>query len=309
MKTRIKAIICLARYKEYIFFVVITTFLGASAANGTFGWPLLLVLAANWLAVAFAFMINDVEDAPDDALNPEKVNRNPVSARILSPRAAYTASYFVAALALLAYAPLGINTFLTGASSVVISFLYSWRKIRLKTIPVLDMISHCLMLAGLQYLCGYYAFEPAPLFRWLFPFLFLIAFSVYGVLFNQLRDLKYDLEAGLTHTACLLGERYTYRIMMTAAFLGLVSAAVSIFVVHLLDYWVLVLIVILAGFMLISPLLKIWRSQSAMEMQQSVQKPLEIAVAFALTVQFLGPWIWKLLTNQGVINYLATRLF
>jgi 4-hydroxybenzoate polyprenyltransferase len=71
VKIRIKALICLARYKEYFFFVIITTFLGASAANGAFGWPLLLVLLANWLAVAFAFMINDVEDAPDDALNPE----------------------------------------------------------------------------------------------------------------------------------------------------------------------------------------------------------------------------------------------
>ncbi len=309
MKTRIKAIIRLARYKEYLSFVIITTFLGASAANGSFGWRLLLVLAANLLAVAFAFMINDVEDAEDDALNPEKVNRNPVSARNLSPRAAYAASYFVAALALIAYFPLGVYPFLTGASCIVISFLYSWRMIRLKTIPVLDMLSHCLMLAGLQYLCGYYTFQPAPLMRWLFPFLCLTAFSIYGVLFNQLRDLRYDLEAGLTHTACLLGPRYTYRLMMAAALLGLISASVSIFVVHLFPSWVLVLCILLACFLALSPLLRVWQRQSAIELQQSFQKPIEIAVAFALMVQFLGPWIWNLLMNQGVLNYLAVRLF
>jgi 4-hydroxybenzoate polyprenyltransferase len=59
------ALIRLTRYKEYIFFVMVTTFLGAIVGKGFFGWKLVGVLTANLLAVAFAFMINDVEDAPD----------------------------------------------------------------------------------------------------------------------------------------------------------------------------------------------------------------------------------------------------
>ncbi len=45
-------------------------------------------------------MINDVEDAPDDALNPEKVHRNPVSAGLLTPRTARLISFIVALIAL-----------------------------------------------------------------------------------------------------------------------------------------------------------------------------------------------------------------
>jgi 4-hydroxybenzoate polyprenyltransferase len=71
-----EGLIRLSRYKDYAASVAVTTGLGAAAGGATFSWQLVLVLIANWLAVAYAFMINDVEDAPDDALNPEKINRN-----------------------------------------------------------------------------------------------------------------------------------------------------------------------------------------------------------------------------------------
>jgi 4-hydroxybenzoate polyprenyltransferase len=64
----------------------VTTALGAAAAGGTFGWQWIAALLANWTAVGFAFMINDVEDADDDAMNPAKINRNPISCRMISPR-------------------------------------------------------------------------------------------------------------------------------------------------------------------------------------------------------------------------------
>ena len=103
----IGGLIRLTRYKEFIAFVIITTLLGSIAADATFGWRLILVLVANWLAVGFAFMINDVEDAEDDALNPKKINRNPVSCKDLSERNGYIASFIIAGLALIAYSFLG----------------------------------------------------------------------------------------------------------------------------------------------------------------------------------------------------------
>ena len=72
MTQRLNGIWRLTRFQEYVCFVIITTFLGAAASRGSLGWPLIGVLVANWLAVGFAFMINDVEDAPDDALDPAK---------------------------------------------------------------------------------------------------------------------------------------------------------------------------------------------------------------------------------------------
>ena len=89
MKQGVMGIIQLSRFKEFTSFVIITTLLGALSGRGTFGWQLAAVLAANWFAVAFAFMINDIEDATDDAINPSKVNRNPISAGLLPGRTAW----------------------------------------------------------------------------------------------------------------------------------------------------------------------------------------------------------------------------
>ena len=99
----------LSRFKDYAGSVIFTTGLGIAAAGGTFSWKLILVLTANLLAVGFAFMYNDLEDAPDDALDAKKVKRNPVTAGLISSREADIASWFVAALALLLFIPLGLT--------------------------------------------------------------------------------------------------------------------------------------------------------------------------------------------------------
>jgi hypothetical protein len=49
------------------------------------------------------------------------------------------------------------------------------------------------MLAGLQFLTAYFTFEPSPPERWIPPFLFIVCISLYGELFNELRDLEEDM--------------------------------------------------------------------------------------------------------------------
>jgi len=298
MRKQINGYIRLARCTEYFCFVIITTLLGAAASNGVFGWQLAGVLVANWLAVAFAFMINDVEDAPDDALTPHKLKRNPVSCADLTPRSAKIASFIVAALATLTYALLGFWPFVIGAICLLLGFLYSWRPVRFKNKPFLDLASHGLMLAGLQFLAAYFTFQPSPLNRWIYPFLFIVAISLYGELFNELRDLEGDAKAGLTHTASLLGPRIAFWLMMSLLALGVSSALVTVFVVHLFPTWVLFLVLGLAALLIIPPLLRVRRQKGHIEIQQSFQKPLEIAAAAALVAQFSGAWIlqfipWK----------------
>jgi 4-hydroxybenzoate polyprenyltransferase len=131
-----EGLIRLSRYKDYAASVAVTTGLGAAAGGATFSWQLVLVLIANWLAVAYAFMINDIEDAPDDALNPEKINRNPVCAGLISSHQAYAAAYAIAAAAVIAYIPLGFLPALLGFVCVVFGHLYSWRPARRIAIPV-----------------------------------------------------------------------------------------------------------------------------------------------------------------------------
>ena len=295
MKKQIDGIIRLARYKEYLWFVIVTTLLGAAAGKGSFGIPLVAVLVANWLAVGFAFMINDVEDAPDDALNPAKVNRNPVSAGHLSVRVAQAASFSVAVVSAAIYLLLGLWPFIIGASCLAIGHLYSWRRIRLKAIPFVDLASHGLMLAGLQFLAAYFTFTPRPDGQWIFPFVFIVAISLYGELFNEMRDLEGDLEAGVTHTASLLGPRVTHWLMMALLLIGTGCGIVTIFFSGLIPTWVVLLMIGLAAILILPPLLRVRRHHSALELQAPFQMPIQIAGAIALAVWFVGPWLDALL--------------
>lgn len=279
----------LTRFYEYVAFVVITTLLGAAAGGGSLGWPLVVALAANWLAVGFAFMINDVEDAPDDALTPAKARRNPVSAGELSPRLARALSFSAAALAAGLYAWLGLGPFVIGVICLVLAWLYSWRRVRLKAIPVADLISHIFMLAGLQLLAAYATFRDAPDWNLVFPLAFVMAISLYGQLFNELRDFEGDLKAGVTHTASFLGARRAYVLMMIWLAIGVVSAGVFIFVFRLIPTWVLLTTAGLAALFSVWPIFEVRRAKSVVDGQGSFHKPLEAAAALALSAWFVSP--------------------
>jgi 4-hydroxybenzoate polyprenyltransferase len=289
-RTQIDGFIRLTRYREYLSFVVVSTCLGMIAAYGQFGWQLAVVLLANELAVAFAFMINDVEDAADDALDAAKARRNPVSAGMISYRAAYSASFIVAALSAVLYALLGMGPFVIGTVCLLIAFLYSWRPVRLKSIPFVDLISHALMLAGLQFAAAYFTFSSALGPRFFWPFVMALGVSAYGELFNELRDLEGDIRAGVTHTASVLGP-HASRYLATACFtIGCCAAFISLFVVQLVPLWVLALLAISALVLALRPLLHSRQGGSFVAAQAPFHKPVEIAAAFALTVRVVGPW-------------------
>ena len=296
MKPAFRGILKLTRFDEYVWFVIVTTAFGA-AAGGAAGVDgrILVALIANWLAVGFAFMINDVEDADDDALNPAKINRNPVSAGILSPRAAYIASYVTAALSALMYALLGTIPFIIGLIGLLVGFLYSWRGVRIKSMPIVDLIVHCMMLAGFQFLPAYFAFTSSLSGPWLWPFLAFISISMYGELFNELRDLVSDLEAGVKHTASLLGERNSKLLANVLLILGVAALIITLFVVQLVPAWVLVLMIALAVILIVSPMLHVRRSHDMVQMKGSFQVPLVMAAALATSAWFVVPWLNGLL--------------
>jgi len=291
----LKGIIKLTRFDEYVWFVIVTTALGAAAGGGTFGWQWIVALLANWTAVGFAFMINDVEDADDDALNPAKINRNPISCRMISPRAGYIASFATLLISAVLYALLGTIPFIIGVISLMIGFLYSWRRVRIKSMPFVDLIIHCMMLAGFQFLPAYFAYTSVVNSAFWWRFLAITSISMYGELFNELRDLEGDLKAGVRHTAAVLGERHSKRLANILLGIGLVALFVTLFVVQLIPWWVLILMAVIAAILIVPPLLRVRRSQNMVQFQGSFQVPVQIAAALALTVGFVGPWIISLL--------------
>lgn len=231
-KTQLKGLIRLTRWQEYIPFVVPLTILGAILAARPHGieldWRLATVTLANILAVAYAFMINDIEDAPDDALDPDRAARNPVTSGEINAHFGYTACGVVAIATLGLYATGGWNVFMIGVATLLLSHLYSWRMVRLKAYPVTDIVSHSLMLSGLLLLAGYFLYHNDPGIVW-FVAACATLFSAYGQLYNQLRDYDMDKAAGLFNTAILLGEAKAKIMMYISIGLSGLCLLVAIF--------------------------------------------------------------------------------
>jgi 4-hydroxybenzoate polyprenyltransferase len=236
-------------------------------------------------------MINDIEDAPDDALSPSKINRNPISAGLITPRTARISTFIVGLLAAGLFSLLGLLPFIFGMLSLILGYLYSFRGVRLKTIAFFDVFSHCLMLAGLQFLCGYYTYTSQLNQHWFWPFTFVMSISIYGELYNELRDMKGDREAQLKHTAIVLGDRVSHILMLTTLMVGIFSGIISFVVINLIPLWVILSMAVLAVLFIFPPIMKIRRGDSSMAIQGALQKPLERAAAVALLLQYILPWL------------------
>lgn len=295
MKKTLIGLVKLTRLNEYIYFVVITTILGISAANGSLNWRFFIVLLANLLAVGFAFMINDIEDAPDDALSTSKIKRNPVSAGLITPRTARIATLVVCLISGGLFFLLGTWPFILGILTLLLGYLYSHRSVRLKTVAFFDIFSHCLMLAGLQFLCGYFTYTSGLTRHWIWPFIFVMAISIYGELYNEIRDIEGDREANLKHTAILLGDRVSHILMLTILIMGVLSGIISFLIIDLIPLWVFLMMTALAVLLIIPPLINLRRGDSSIAIQGAFQKPLERAAAIALLLQYVLPWLDQVL--------------
>ena len=296
MSDKVRGVIKLTRFKEYIWFVIVTTLIGAATAGGQFGWALIGVLIANELSVGFAFMINDVEDADDDALNPAKIQRNPVSAGILTKREANLASYATALIAAVIYALLSPVAFVVGVLSLIVGWIYSWGPVRLKSKPVVDLLSHVMMLAGFQFLTGHFAFATQLGGPWFFPFLFLVALSGYVELYNELRDYEGDVRAGLKHTAAVIGHRAATYLMNGLLIAGIIGAVYTIFVMQLVPWWVIAVIAGVFALLFLRPMLAARRAgtHGSVEAQAPFQVPIQVAAAIALSAWFVVEWVTKI---------------
>jgi 4-hydroxybenzoate polyprenyltransferase len=212
LREQILGLVQLTRWREYVTFVIPLTVMGALLAarpnDILLDWRLVAVTLANILAVAYAFMINDIEDAPDDARDPARAARNPISTGKIGVRLGYAACRLVAVVTLVLYALGGGWAFAIGIATLLLSHLYSWRPVRLKAWPVTDIVSHSLMLSGLLFLAGYFVYHDSPGIMWLVAAGATLV-SIYGQLYNQLRDYDMDKAAGLHNTAIILGVTNT----------------------------------------------------------------------------------------------------
>lgn len=229
-ESKIAAVIRLTRWREHVPFTAPLTVVGALLAVEPLSlpvdWRLFSVLTANLLAMSFAFMLNDIEDAPDDALDANKKSHNVISSGLLHRREGLIITWATFIVSFMLYAASGTLALLLGALTLALSYLYSAHPFRFKARPFTDVISHALMLSGLLIATGYFTYghEPGPV--WL-----VIAaaalFSAYGQFYNQVADYTVDKQAGLKNTAVLLGKRGTAILSYLSIAIALICMAAA----------------------------------------------------------------------------------
>ncbi|GAB5490575.1 MAG: hypothetical protein Phog2KO_07900 [Phototrophicaceae bacterium] len=231
LSLKLNAILKLSRWRQHVPYtlplVIAGALLAVSQADAVLDWRLLAVVIANILAMTFAFMINDVVDAPDDALNPIKTKSNVISQGLLS----YQEGYWIAGAFFLLSAILfffgGLWSFLAGLTTLILSFAYSAPPLRLKSRPIVDVVSHVLMLSALLMLSGYFAYDTNPNQAWWVIIAVTMA-SAYGQFYNQVDDFETDKQAKLKNTAMLLGKQNTMFAMIFSAIVTLICFVIAI---------------------------------------------------------------------------------
>lgn len=240
------AYVKLTRIKEHLPYDIALSLLGiihaVTLAQSTLDMRALALVVANTLAMCFAFMINDIEDAPDDARDPKRKQKNVISSGALGKTEAYMGTAATALGAFFLYHTASRDSFVIGAVTLALGFLYSSKRIRLKAYPVVDIVSHALMLSALLYLSGFAVYNSD--YGTIFPvFAGLFFVSAYGQLYNQIRDFNMDKLAKLKNTAILLGRERATRLMY-----GMIGVAAISFIVAgtkgLFPVWLLIPVVV-----------------------------------------------------------------
>lgn len=287
-------LIKLVRHREYAPFVFLTTLVGVKLADAPLDWRLPIVLAANFLTVCFAFMVNDIEDADLDALHPRKRLRNPLSSGEITRPWAHTAAGCVALLTAALGALLGGWALLLVLAGLVLGWAYSWQMLRLKAVPIADLAAHTLMLAGIQFLVGYFTYAIGSWSIWPVFAAFML-FSAYGELYNELHDLETDRDGGLRTTAVTLGRPLTYLLMYSFLAGSVVLVALSIWkrLVPLEVVAVPVLVLMLA---LLRRPLHDARGQASLDLSGSLQMPALVSVNASVIAWVILGYIGSMLS-------------
>ncbi len=228
---KLNAIKKLSRWRQHVPYtlplVIAGGLMAVNQSEGVPDWRLLAVTLANVLAMTFAFMINDVVDAPDDALDPVKTKSNIISQGMLSVKEANLISGGIFLLSAILYYSGGLFSFIDGLATLILSYLYSAPPARLKARPIVDVLSHVLMLSALLMLSGYLIYDTALSSAW-WVILAVTFASAYGQFYNQVDDFETDKLAGLNNTAILLGKRNTTIAMTLSAILTVVCFIMAI---------------------------------------------------------------------------------
>ena len=215
----------LGDYVHVLFLIFPLIFLISPA--DLFSYRTVIIFLANLCLTAFGYMFNDLEDAEDDYNDVEKRIRNPIASGEITRRQSYLFNLFLLSVGLLLLLSLSPFVFLLGIIYALVGFVYSWKSLRLKSRPILDLVSHVLFLGVLQFLTTYAAFRPLDLS--IAPFLMIIVpISVMNEILHELQDYEVDRDTEITNTVQRFERSDIKRFLF--ALLGLVVVGFSLII-------------------------------------------------------------------------------
>ncbi len=178
-----------------------------------------IIFLAIFFLTAYVHAINDVEDSDDDYHVLEKRKRNPISNKDLTKKQGYLICISLSLTGLFLLLTVSFIVFSLGLTLGLLGFFYSWKPVRLKSIPVADLISHAIGLGVLQFSITYLAFRSFDLF--FIPFLIIIVpLSLITEIFHELGDFRVDKKTKIKNTIQMLGIFNTKKLTII---LGIIS--------------------------------------------------------------------------------------
>lgn len=257
MSTHIQVLARFTRIKAYwltLFSVMALIFL--ISPQNLFSSRTVIVFLANLFLTAFGYAFNDVEDAADDYNILEKRKRNPIANGDLTRTQGYLISFFLLLTGLLLTLIISPLVFFLGLVLAFVGFFYSWRPVRFKSMPFVDLISHVIGLGVLQFLITYLTFRFFDLF--VIPFLMIIIpFSLMVEIFFELRDFNVDKKTNIKNTVQRLGTFDMKKLLITLGVITTTGFTIIFFTIPSEYKIVILLSSIFLGIIIISKVSKL----------------------------------------------------
>lgn len=204
------------------------------------GQYLINYLICLMLFLAFTFSINNCFDVKTDLLNDEKKMRNPIATEKISFNEGIIFSLLLALIgSITTFFWFSRKSFLIYVFLMFLGYAYSSPPFRLKSIPIIDIISHGLGFGVLLLIFGLLVNDGSPS-NYILLIISIFLSSVILELRNHLEDIESDALSGIKTTVVWLGEEKAKRIINL---LIIINASTCIMIITTMNALVTIVII------------------------------------------------------------------
>jgi 4-hydroxybenzoate polyprenyltransferase len=175
-----------------------------------------------------------------------------------------------------------------------LGWLVSRKGFQFKAIPFLGLFSNTLIVVGITFLTGYFAFKDHVDRDIFFPFLLMLCLNLYLDLFIELQESRSPSPSRSRSTTMILGVKTTRIVMFLILSTGIICGLITFIFLDMIPLWVVILLILLILIFLLPTLIKIRQTRQLPPAQTSLHVPLLKAATISLFMQFLIPWLLDL---------------